>query len=457
MSKDNKTQSDIKTQSSKRINKIIVYFFIAVITITYLSRIMHNLTITNVKVESISGGTINKNINGTSTIESTMDIPIYVKDGLYVNQIYVNEGDKVAKGDNLLQVDIAKVNEMLTDKKNELTGLELQMQDILNEKAHANENQQLQISQAQANYNAASEKYDSSIEMAFQEYEAAKKAYNEYVQGIANATETDASKKESLLNEMNSKKEYYDQLLEARDKELLSLSQAIDMANLGTAERSTYEQLQLQCDTINETIKELTRVKTNDGIIKADISGQVKSIKVSIGEATAPSAALILSKTDDSLLVKSEFSMQYKDDINVGDEIQIKSDNIDTTVSADKVYKDNENDVVVVYSNIEPSEEIVIGETCQAKLVTYSQSYEHVVPLSALFVNAEGKYCIYICEEKNTIMGFDTVAKEIIVDVLDKDSEKVAISGNGLTMGTRVIVESSRIITAESKVKIVEK
>ena len=41
--------------------------------------------------------------------------------------------------------------------------------------------------------------------------------------------------------------------------------------------------------------------------------------------------------------------------------------------------------------------------------------------------------------------------------MLDKDSEKVAISGNGLTMGTRVIVESSRIITAESKVKIVEK
>ena len=54
-------------------------------------------------------------------------------------------------------------------------------------------------------------------------------------------------------------------------------------------------------------------------------------------------------------------------------------------------------------------------------------------------------------------IGTEAKAREIQVEVLDKDNYNAAISGSGISMGVEVIVESQRVITNESKVKVIER
>ena len=445
-----------KTRLNDKIKKYIVYFVIIMIALTVVSKVMYNMTITGVKVEMIESGSINKYISGSAVIESTLDIPVYVSDGLYVNQIFVTNGDKVEKGDELFQVDVTKIDQMIAAKNNELTSFKLQIQDAESQEAFSDKSSDLALKQAKDNLSQAKEEYKKSIAIALKAYEDAKKAYEACLNGGQVATGTDASMLDVLEADMNAKKQAYDQLIDARDKELFLLQQAVQSASLGTADSTMTEQLSLSYTLLEDELNELIKLKAADGKIKAEMAGQIKDIMLNIGEATYSSAVMIISKTDNTLLVKSEFPAKYKDDIKAGSQVAIKSDNIETTLTADKVFVDEANNVVVVYSNIQ-DENIVIGERLDANLVTKAVSYENVVPLSALSINGYGKYCIHTYDISKTIIGTEAKAREIQVEVLDKDNYNAAISGSGISMGVEVIVESQRVITNESKVKIIER
>lgn len=450
MDKKNKKIFDSK------LKKIIVYFVIFMIAFTSISKAMYNLTITNVTVQMVQPGSINKKIIGSGVVESTLDIPIYVKEGMYVNQIYVSKGDKVSKGDELFQVDTTKIDKLIAQKNDELTKLNLEIQDANSMKDYENRSKGLQVSQANENYSRANEKYEKDIAEALDNYEVAKKAYDEYMAKGRLATSSDASSATLLSDNMNKAKDEYDKLVEARDRELFSLGQAVDSASLASAGNTSVERMQLQGKVIQEEINELNKLKASGGKIKADIDGQIKDIKLIVGEATTFSAAMTISKTDNTLLVKSEFPMKYKKDIKEGNSISIKSDNLDTRLTADRVIQDTEKNVIVVYSELD-DEQVVIGETCEVQLVTESKSYDAVVPLEALGKNANGQYCVYIYDVHNTIIGSENRAKEIAVEVLDRDNSNAAISGAGIDGYIEVIVSSSRAIENESKVKIVER
>lgn len=445
-----------KTRLNDKIKKYIVYFVIIMIALTVVSKVMYNMTITGVKVEMIESGSINKYISGSAVIESTLDIPVYVSDGLYVNQIFVTNGDKVEKGDELFQVDVTKIDQMIAAKNNELTSLKLQIQDAESQEAFSDKSSDLALKQAKDNLSQAKEEYKKSIAIALKAYEDAKKAYEACLNGGQVATGTDASMLDVLEADMNAKKQAYDQLIDARDKELFLLQQAVQSASLGTADSTMTEQLSLSYTLLEDELNELIKLKAADGKIKAEMAGQIKDIMLNIGEATYSSAVMIISKTDNTLLVKSEFPAKYKDDIKAGSQVAIKSDNIETTLTADKVFVDEANNVVVVYSNIQ-DENIVIGERLDVNLVTKAVSYENVVPLSALSINGYGKYCIHTYDISKTIIGTEAKAREIQVEVLDKDNYNAAISGSGISMGVEVIVESQRVITNESKVKVIER
>lgn len=441
---------------NSKLKKVIVYFVIFMIAFTGVSKAMYNMTITNVTVKTIAPGSINKKITGTGVVESTLDIPIYVKEGLYVNQIYVSKGDKVKKGDDLFQVDVTKVDKLISTKNDELTKINLDIQDESSAQEYDNRSKNLQISQANEKYSRTSEKYDEDIADALAEYEAAKKAYDEYVERSQVATSTDAESVKVIIDNLNKAKEKYDQLIEAKDNELFTIGQEVDSANLGSAKKSTAEALQLQYKVVKEELDELNKLKASGGKIKAEMDGQIKDIKLMVGEATNSNAAIMISKTDNTLLVRSEFPIKYKNDIKEGNSINIKSDNINTTLTADRVHQEADKGVIVVYSELS-GEQVVIGESCDVQLVTKSVSYDMVVPLEALNKNANNQYCVYIYEVYNTITGSETRAKEVVVEVLDRDNSNVAIAGDGLSMGVEIIVNSSRVIGNESKVKIVEK
>lgn len=441
---------------NSKLKKVIVYFVIFMIAFTGVSKAMYNMTITNVTVKTIAPGSINKKITGTGVVESTLDIPIYVKEGLYVNQIYVSKGDKVKKGDDLFQVDVTKVDKLISTKNDELTKINLDIQDESSAQEYDNRSKNLQISQANEKYSRTSEKYDEDIADALAEYEAAKKAYDEYVERSQVATSTDAESVKVIIDNLNKAKEKYDQLVEAKDNELFTIGQEVDSANLGSAKKSTAEALQLQYKVVKEELDELNKLKASGGKIKAEMDGQIKDIKLMVGEATNSNAAIMISKTDNTLLVRSEFPIKYKNDIKEGNSINIKSDNINTTLTADRVHQEADKGVIVVYSELS-GEQVVIGESCDVQLVTKSVSYDMVVPLEALNKNANNQYCVYIYEVYNTITGSETRAKEVVVEVLDRDNSNVAIAGDGLSMGVEIIVNSSRVIGNESKVKIVEK
>lgn len=108
--------------------KVLIGFFIIMLVLTMLSRLADSITIPKVTTAQAKGGRLEYEIEGMGSLKAQNQVSIEAKEGFTIKDIFAKEGDTVAKGDQLLQLDLEELEKGLEEEQVALKKMQLQKQ-----------------------------------------------------------------------------------------------------------------------------------------------------------------------------------------------------------------------------------------------------------------------------------------------------------------------------------------
>ncbi len=90
------------------------------------------------------------------------------------------------------------------------------------------------------------------------------------------------------------------------------------------------------------------------------------------------------------------------------------------------------------------------------KINNKSEKYDYCIPTDAVMQDGK-KYFIFTVSKKNGLLGEETVAKRVDVEIADKDSQYVAIKNGEILYEEDIICGFDKVIENGTRIKISEK
>ena len=95
------------------------------------------------------------------------------------------------------------------------------------------------------------------------------------------------------------------------------------------------------------------------------------------------------------------------------------------------------------------------GESAQMTATRKSESYDYLVPVTAVWQENNKAY-VLLLETENTVLGEQYIARKAEVQILDKNSSYAAVSGNSLSADCQIITDSDRTVGNGDVVRMTE-
>lgn len=110
----------------KKLKKLIIGFFIAMLTFTIVSRAAASVMVAKVSVASVSDSRLSYDVSGTGTVKGSSGKYILLQNDCRIAKVEKNVGDTVKKGDVLFRYDLPNLKAQLEALNEELQKLKLQ-------------------------------------------------------------------------------------------------------------------------------------------------------------------------------------------------------------------------------------------------------------------------------------------------------------------------------------------
>jgi len=464
----------------------VLLFFAIMIVFTILSRVIYEMCVIQVQVDTTVPGEIAQTIESTGKIEGKGEAIITSVEGLLVAEVCVKQGQEVKQGDILYKIDTGDIQELIQNVSSEVEGLKLQLQVLQSQQEQIGKEHALGRSQAEENYQKTLEGAEIAIENARQQITATRQKQveqenlliqkQEEYQSLLDAGEQDkATEMEIKIQEIKQQiQAFQDMAVESeavlsqvqieQEAAIRAARQELERQNLGMAQDTGVQQLQLQIDAGEFKLQKLKDFQ-NIPEIRAPYDAFVKEILINTGSRTANSADMVLLNASQGLVAVSVFTQEGKENLKEGIPVEI-------TFSGQKTVLDTENgeenleypitSVIRVGEELEnvevrvdlPYQEQLMGRMVNITLKTEARYYPAVIDRRALHLDGEEEYFVYVVKERETVMGIETRAVRRDVEVLDKNEDRVAIEGIG--KNEQVIIDSSRYVQEEDRIKINE-
>ena len=215
------------------------------------------------------------------------------------------------------------------------------------------------------------------------------------------------------------------------------------------------QDLQYQIEKAQEKLDSLTGGTENQ--ITANVSGTVSSVAVTAGKTAAKDEVLATIEVPDmGYTLSFSVSVDQARRLHPGDAASVTSyywgSRIDATLSAIK--PDPKNPQTNRLLEFEVTGDVAAGSQLTISIGERSQSYDSVVPNSAIRSDSNGKY-IFIIQAKNSALGNRYFARRVGVEVIASDDNNSAVTG-GFNYGDYVITTSSAPLKSGDQVRIAE-
>ncbi len=428
-------QSEGQIDRRKKIIRNAAIIFITIIVLlTFFSKTINNFLLPEVECGSARPGTLTTEVLSRGEVVPINTETINSYGNWKVNDIKVEEGTTVKKGDVLAVIDSSDI--MLDIKRLELNLLKMEN----NLKLYKNQLQDKDLDQyiddvevAQKAVKKAEKKLED--QKALYAYDAvALESVNDAQEQLDNA-KRDYEQKQKLLSkkEEESKKSGDDYQITLREKE-----SEIQVCRL-----------------------ELENKKKNtptNGVIKAPVDGIVKSIFVKAGATTNGGQELFeIVKNEagmhvkwnltskESSLVDGKYSIKFT--VTEPEEIEFSG------FIKEKKYLSDEGTYEYIAEIKDVNETINIGQKVEVLIQKSNGPYQTIVPNSSV-IKEGGKDCVYVLKTKDGIMGEENYVQKLEVTVDDSDDFNSAISGGGLSEEDRIVVFSSKPLSDKIQVKL---
>lgn len=192
-----------------------------------------------------------------------------------------------------------------------------------------------------------------------------------------------------------------------------------------------------------------------DAKIKATVAGQVTSISATVGTETSIGQTLCeIVSTDLGYSCEVSLDAEQAKRVRVGDKVTVSNSwwsTIDASIAG--IRNDPQNPGNSKIATVTLSGDVTVGQTLQLTIGERGQSYDTVVPNSAIREDNNGKFVLTV-EVKSSPLGNRYIARRTDVTVLSSDDTNTAVSG--LMSSDFVITTSTSPISTGMQVRLAE-
>lgn len=444
-------RGDEKVKKEKVI-KIGIIVFVVFILCTILSRGLYSFSVANVTLATPQKYTIDHTVMTSGRVEAMSEVPILVEEGLVVVEYYALEGEKIEKGDPLLRVDTELLQKELTGLEDEVSILSLQIQEAKETDKVIIQNNKIEKDYAQDNYDYLEKKYKKELEQQFKNWNDARKEYETYkTQG-----EIDENYSQELEGKIKEQEKIYQDILEAKEKDLAEAKKAIELANINTADSTSIEQLEIQVKSIKKQIANIEKLIEEKGKIFAEYSGTVTRINVGIGEITSNAAVMLLSDERKGFKVTVSLEKEAESYVDMDSKVIIKGisngEKLNTEEASLLSINMDENQI---QANVSLKDNrFCVGMNVEVEILSEKYTYENCIPIQAVHQESGNTYFVYVVDRKETVLGEEMIARPIPIKIKDKDYMFVAVEAGDISSNTDIVLSSDKIIDNGSTIRI---
>lgn len=465
----------------KKIGKALGIFFVIMLIFTVLSRAADSVNVVQVQVKTVQNQMISHKVTGTGKVVGTKEQAVFAEENLKVEQVFIQEGQSVKKGDLLFKLSMDSIQKAWKDKVNEMEELNLKIRDLESQTQVNEEKKALEQEWARRSYDISAQGSSISVENARVEVEVAQQKLNEFYQNreftqnqtlqnqegeneantvsdnTTNNMTDDSTEEQALIDDLRAKQEALNAAIASQNEELAAAEKAILDSNLSDASDGSLENMERQRARNQEEMENLNELLADEGKIRAEVDGVVKSLGVETGALTTESAVAVLYLTGGNLRMTG---IIYKEDlkyVEIGAEVSIEGENGKKIegASVEAIREDETEEDMRIISIKLPDDSLSIGETTEFTVSKDAGPFKSCIPLSALH-EGNGEAYVYVIDSQNSVLGEVWVARRVDVVVKDKNQSLAALEDGSISSDQKIIIDSDREISDGSRVRLQE-
>lgn len=296
---------------------------------------------------------------------------------------------------------------------------------------------------------------NSTITQKLQQLEeAVQEKQNTYDTIQAKVTEKQAAL-ESASVALEEKQEQLESNTSTAEDAKKAAERAVEDAGLSADIDHTQEINAISLEQYQKQLEKLKTLKQQNGEITAPSSGIITKVCVETGQKTTDTAAVVMSDEQSGLFFTTTTDSKNREYLSVGDNATITGVGKETSDCSIVSLETSEDGSSIKVSIAMQGDDFLPGESAQMTATRKSESYDYLVPVTAVWQENNKAY-VLLLETENTVLGEQYIAKKAEVQILDKNSSYAAVSGNSLSADCQIITDSDRTVGNGDVVRMTE-
>lgn len=441
---------------SRHAVRILIKVMAVICIFTVFSRISASLTVAEVLVESPSAKRIEHIVDGEGVIEAQLETSVQTEAGLLIKNVHVKKGQKVEEGEILAELDLAALAEVKREQQEEIEMLRLTNEELLALWQRETKAAEREKTRADEDYAQAAKESELSVQTAAAELERAVQQYKGYEASLpADTTDEQFLQLLDFKAAAEAAQRAYDAAILQQESVLRKAGRAVEDAGQAQVKNAAIAVNEIKLAQMERAVSDLAALEEAGGQLVAPQAGVITEVYIKAGQRTTDTAAVTLTDTSMGLYYTAEIDKTDMEYAAVGDAVVLKKDGKEQgsfTVDAIETLEDGNARVTVQITGDE-AEDFYLGENLSMEIRQEAPLSQNTVPVTALH-ESNGRYYVYVTEQVETVLGEESRAAKIEVEILDKNDAYAAIGEGALGEDAQVIVDSSRYIEAGSKVRL---
>ncbi len=362
--------------------------------------------------------------------------PVTSRPGFRIASMSVKEGDRVEEGDVLYQIDLKDLEEMMEEKRNEISKISLQIDTILENQEIAQQKKELELARAREDYDTTARLKDTQVGRAMESYaQAQEELYEEENEGSGDDDLKDALQN-AAYGEADAKAE--------RDEAVKQAERKVEDILLPNDVSSDLDVARLEVSGLYEGLGELQKIKDRQGVVTAPFGGVVTQIIVGVGGRVPDTAVMLISDESLPCQLKVTLDKEQKKHISLGDFVLVKLEGEREELQAEVAYLAESGEAAEKYEALIDLPE-GMGAPGTAGAISRSETGEkHSLCLPPSVLHEKDKrYYVYLLKEREGILGWEYYVDEVEVKIVDKNDNWAAIEEGGLNKDSKVIASAT--------------
>ena len=457
--------------NKKKAAKAALWFCVFFLLCSMISRGIYAAALPRVKTELPAYINLTHQVKAEGKLVADKENAVYGLDGLRVERIFVEEGEKVEQGQDLLQYDLEDLKEIIEKKEIELKKLEIQIDTLRYNQGVEKETKDRQAARAKEDYaktqsNAQTEGAwaQNDLNKARQELAdfPSKEAYIEAhggVPGTVSANELEEQwqqQKNALEQAVESSRRAADGTLRQNEDALNAAKRSLEDAAARQLKDSSPELLELEKEVMEKEIALYKSVEEAGGILTSGYQGAVTKIVIEESGRVSDGALLFVADSSEGWKFQARIGKEDRKYVTVGDQADLSIGTDKERVSGKilSLEEDSEGETYTLLVKVDESAGN-LGDTGTVTISKQEGERSVCVPLAALHQRESVKY-VLVYEERQTILGSELVAVERIVDVTDSNEHYASIADGFLSESGPVIISATKPVEEGDTIRLMQ-